>query len=149
MSFEIPLPKLHEIISEFSIYNINNCREYLRNIGLISTFAGDYSQDLVTEAHIPKLRSFVDDLMSKVSAITWSKYYKSRAKNKRHLIKSILEDLYAYKRKLQQPLLDYIPQPGTKAKVYKEILEMDDSEFEYLKQLRQQIAEESIPKLSP
>ena len=149
MSFEIPLPKLHEIISEFSNYNINNCREYLRNIGLITEYSGDYSQDLVTEAHIPKLRSFVDDLMRKVSAITWSKYYKSRAKNKRHLIKSILEDLYAYKRKLKQPLLDYIPQPGTKAKVYKEILEMDDSEFEYLKQLRQQIAEESIPKPSP
>ena len=146
ISAATPLRKIVRVVEHIDDLEGYNILNVLQNHNLVNPTTGFFDSSLVTEAHIPILLDIINKFASEADSEMWFQYINS---DRPRLGK--LEDIWEYiklrrKEAKKKPLLDYVPSPGSKSKVYEEVLNMSDEEFSYLSSLRNQ---ESIRQASP
>ena len=144
---DAPLKKIIRVVQQVDDLEEYDFRKQLENLNLTDVYGG-FDDWLVTEAHRPMLVDIINRFASEADPNMWAEYI-SRDRPLMSKLSAIWADIKLRRKEAKKkPILEYVPQPTDKAKVYKQVLEMDDSEFEYLKQLRKQIAEERAEQSS-
>ena len=146
ISAATPLRKIVRVVEHIDDLEGYNILNVLQNHNLVNPTNGFFDSSLVTEAHIPILLDIINKFASEADSEMWFQYINSD-RPRLGKLEDIWEDIKLRRKEAKKkPLLDYVPSPGSKSKVYEEVLNMSDEEFSYLSSLRNQ---ESIRQASP